>query len=147
MYDIIFGLLSMSIVYSPILFIAVFVFVLLVQQWVRYVIYNKQYEFYITKKFIMFVQCIDNTIYNGFILMLYFLFFGVYSTFLLFAIFAIIIDKDNSILLYPYVYSAYIAKPAIIIALFLAFTKLCRYSYIKYKNLSDKIDTISNKVV
>ena len=147
MYDIIFGLISMSIVYSPILFIVFYGFLLLMENWVRYVIDDNKYEFILMRKITIFFIWFEKIMQNGWVFGFIFLSSGFFLTFYVSIVFDILIDKNTSVLLSPYIYSAYIAKPAIIIGSFIAFTKLCRYSYMKYKNLSDKIDTISNKVL
>lgn len=147
MYEIIFGLISMSIVYSPILFIIFYICVLLIENWVRYVIDDNKYEFILMRKITIFFIWFDKITDNGWVFAFIFSCAISLCTFYIWAVMSILVDENILILFAPYKYSDYIAKPAIIIVLFILFTKLCRYSYIKYKNLSDKIDRISNKVV
>ena len=119
---------------------------LLMQSWIRYVIDDNQYELPIITRFIIFFIWFDKITDNVLIWVISFLYIVFVVVFYLVVVFHEIWSDGNVILLAPYTYSDYIAKPAIIIGSFLLFTKLCRISYIKYQDISNKIDKISDKV-
>ena len=146
MYDLISGILSMSIFYSPILFFAVLICFLLLQSWLRYVIDDKKYKMSVIKKYDDFFNWVDEITDNHFIFGLIAISSVFYFIFLFFCSLEILSENNKVLLLFPYNYSNYIVNPIIIVFLFVSFTKLCRWNYIKYQDICNKIDKISQKV-